>query len=78
VVIGGAAAVFMGSPGGQCNYLEKKSVMADPILNGVDVILLLGSEIASTVFQRAAFPAVDDSYGEWRVFGVGCQCESIP
>lgn len=70
-----AADFSIGGPTGQCNYLEQKSVMADPVLNGVDVLSLLGSEIASKAFQRADFPATNDAYGAWRVFGVGCQCD---
>ena len=56
------------------NYLKHIKMMADPVHNGPDVLRLLGSEIASKAVQRADFPAPDDAYGAWRVFGVGCQC----
>jgi hypothetical protein len=74
-LIGGAAGVPMSGSTGHCNYLEQNSVMAEPVRNGSDVLSLLGSEIASKAVQRTDFPATDDAYGAWRVFGVGCQCD---
>ena len=59
----------------QSHYLDLKRSMTEPIRNGADVLSLLGSEITSKALQRADFPATDDAYGAWRVFGVGCQCD---
>lgn len=57
------------------NYLEHKRTMTDPVRNGPDVLCLLGPEIASKAVQRTNFPAPDDAYGAWRVFGAGCRCD---
>jgi len=57
------------------NYREHKRMLTDPVCNGPDVLRLLGPEIASKAVQRADFPASDDAYGAWRVFGVGCRCD---
>jgi hypothetical protein len=57
---------FIDTPIGSC---------VDPVRNGADVIGLLGPEIASKAVQRTNFPARDDAYGAWRVFGAGCKCK---
>ena len=57
------------------NYHEQKRLTNDSVRNGPDVLGLLGPEIASKARDCSDFPASDDTYGAWRVFGVGCQCD---
>lgn len=59
----------------QLNFAEKKEMMTDPVRNGPDVLCLIGPEIASKAVERSDLPAPNDTYGAWRVFGVGCRCE---
>jgi hypothetical protein len=74
-LIGCPTDVHIYNPTSQCHYREQKKAMTEPVRNGSDVLSLLGSEIASQALQRTDFPATDDSYGAWRVFGVGCRCD---
>ena len=39
------------------------------------VLEWLGPKTRSDVENRRNFPSADDTVGEWRVFGVSCQCE---
>lgn len=57
------------------HYLEQRRLMNEPVRNGPDVLRLLGPEIEQKALQRIDFPAPDDAYGAWRVFGVGCRCK---
>lgn len=44
------------------------------IRNGMDVLDLLGPEIAQQAFNHDDFPSADDTLGAWRVFGTSCKC----
>ena len=75
LLIGGPAGIRTYNRSSQCHYCEQEMAMTEPVRSGSDVLSLLGSEISSKALQRADFPAADDSYGAWRVFGVGCRCD---
>jgi len=42
--------------------------------NALDVLELLGPKIAAQVADQSNLPAVDDTTGAWRLFGLQCRC----